>query len=142
MRNVVLAFAVCLIGVALAVGQNTQQSNPPAQQPSQSQQASPSQPQQPSQAQPAPMSGDTTVSGSQGGTLSEPNRRPPPTPEGMQERQPVRASNNGGGLPWGWIVIGIVAVVILIALGTRGSNKFDRIEPVDKPERDDIRRAG
>ena len=81
------------------------------------------------------MSGDTTV----GGSSSTPSKSGQQPPNPSQSSQPSQASSQG--LPWGWIVIGIVAVVILIALATRGTGGIDR--SVEKTEdHDDIRRVG
>jgi hypothetical protein len=146
MRRFELVLAVCLMLAAFAVGLSAQQSPSAAQQPqaqpsqpSPSQSASPSSTQPPS-AQPMPKSGDTTVSGSQSTSGQQP-------PNPSQGAQPSRAGSQGG-LPWGWIVIGIVAVVILIALATRGPGGVDRSserierERIEKEPPDDIRRVG
>lgn len=140
MQRCLLVLAVCLTALTLAVGQSSQPSPSPAQPQAQPSQAQPSQAQQPS-AQPTPKSGDTTVSGNSNSTSSQ---RPANPDQGMPgaQQQPSRAANNGGGLPWGWIVIGIVAVVILIALATRDTTARDRVEREEKIDRDDIRRAG
>jgi hypothetical protein len=141
MRRFELVLAVCLMFAAFAVGLSAQQSSSAAQQPqaqpsqpSPSQSASPSPSQSPG-AQPTPMSGDTTVSGSQNSSGQQ-------LPNSSQGSQPSRAGSQGG-LPWGWIVIGIVAVVILIALATRGPGGVDRSsERMEKEHPDDIRRVG
>jgi cobalamin biosynthesis Mg chelatase CobN len=154
MRKVLLVLAVCILGLTLAFGQTSSSPSAAQQSPSaQSSQSQPSsQPAQGQQGQATPKSGDTSVSGSasgsasgspsgQTGASSPSNSRQANSNDQTQE--PSRANNRGGGLPWGWIILGIIAVVVLIALATRGSGT-DRVERVDRVERhdDDIRRVG
>lgn len=66
-----------------------------------------------------------------------------------------RASNTGGGVPWGWIIVGIIVIAIILALIGRGSDRTvvrrereierDRMAPptdISTRRDDDIRRVG
>jgi cobalamin biosynthesis Mg chelatase CobN len=131
--------------LTLAFGQATSSPSPAAQQSPSAQQTPSAQPSQSQPGQQTPKSGDTSVSGSASGqnSASSPNANRSATDQSAQpgQQQPSRAANTGGGLPWGWIIIGIVAVVILIALATRGSDRVDRTTNVERHD-DDIRRVG
>ncbi len=149
MQKFLVLLAVCLLAGTLALAQAASSPSSSTSQPSAQQQSTPSsaqspqnpseapQPQQPSSAQ-TPKSGDTTVSNSQNSGQTNPNA----TPDQNRAQQPSKAGTRGGGAPWGWIVLGIVVVLILIAFATRGGT--DRTERVERVERhdDDIRRVG
>ena len=137
MRRFAVVLAVCLMFAAFAMGLSAQQSSSSTAPQPQAQPSQPSPSQSPS-AQPAPRSGDLSV----GGCNSSPTPSGQQQPNSSQSSQPARAGSQGG-LPWGWIVIGIIAVVILIALATRGPGGVDRSsERLEKEHPDDIRRAG
>ena len=65
-----------------------------------------------------------------------------------------RASSPVGGIPWGWIVLGVVVVAVILALIGRGADRterIDRVETINRSDRDvvvrdrrddDIRRVG
>ena len=78
-----------------------------------------------------------------------------PADQNADNQNAQRASNRGGGVPWGWIVLGIVVVAIILGLIGRGTST-DRVERTDRVETmrttdrdivrdrrdDDIRRVG
>lgn len=47
-----------------------------------------------------------------------------------------RAATNGGGVPWGWIIVGIIVIAIILALIGRGSGDREVIRRERESERD------
>ncbi len=128
MRKIAGVISVCLLAMILALGQSSSQSQPQGSQQGQSQQ-------QP-QAQPSQQGGSA---GS--GTPAQPNQQPMPE-QATKRPQQQRASNLG--VPWIWVVIGVVIVVFLIALAVRGAARTDTVQRVERTDehRDETRRAG
>ncbi len=55
------------------------------------------------------------------------------------------AESRSGGLPWTWIILGALALIVIIGLMSRGDRtvvkKTERVERIDRSD-DDIRRVG
>ena len=167
MRKLFLCLAIALLCTTFAVAQASS-SSPSAQQTPSAQSSQSSQPaaqqptQQPSSDQGAarsdrgatkPDSDAARAPGDQSAAPSDRDRQAAGqnAPSGQQ---PQRAAN--GGVPWGWIVLGIVIVAIILALIGRGTDterveRVDRVETIDRGGRDvivrdrrddDIRRVG
>ena len=95
-----------------------------------------------------------------GGTAADQGSAPATTPEqtpGATPSATQRTANTGGsGVPWGWIIIGIIVIAIILALIGRGSDRTvvtrereverDRTVPPTeigtRRDDDDIRRVG
>lgn len=99
----------------------------------------------------------------QGSTAASPSRDTNPNAASTQPQTPdqtpsttQRAANTrGNGVPWGWIIVGIVVIAIILGLIGRGSSS-DRVvvdrdverdrtvrpTPIDERRDDDIRRVG
>lgn len=66
--------------------------------------------------------------------------------------QPQQANTNRGGVPWLWIALGVVALIVLFSLlggRDRSPDRVDRVTTIDRRETrvddrrdDDIRRVG
>ncbi len=154
MRKLFLCLAIALLCTTFAVAQASS-SSPSAQQTPNAQSSQSSQPaaQQPSSDQGAARSGSSAAQPDSDAARSQADQSP--APSGQQPRQqPQRAAN--GGVPWGWIVLGIVIVAILLGLIGRGTDterveRSERVETINRGDRDvvvrdrrddDIRRVG
>lgn len=162
MRKLFLCLAIALLCTTYAVAQ-ANSSSPSAQQTPSAQSSQSSQPaaQQPSSDQGAARSDrgaakPDSAAGRSADQSAAPADRDHQTAgqNTVPGQQPQRAAN--GGVPWGWIVLGIVIVAIIFALIGRGteSERVDRVERVETIDRggrdvivrdrrdDDIRRVG
>ncbi len=132
MSKYVALLAICLLAAMFAFGQASQPSQPPP--PGQSQ-AAPQNPQQPPAPGPA-SNGDRNAASGDTGTSNPAATSNQPTQQPATPRQ--------GGIGWGWIIVAIIVAIIVIGLLARGGS--DRVERVERTERDrdrdDIRRAG
>lgn len=86
-----------------------------------------------------------------GNAATSPAQTPTENPNG-----PRRATTNGGGVPWGWIIVGIIVIAIILALIGRGSGDRETVlrereierdrtlgpREVETRRDDDIRRVG
>lgn len=153
MRKLFLCLAIGLLCTTFAVAQ-TSSSSPSAQQTPNAQSSQSSQPaaQQPSSDQGAAQSNQSATKPDSSAARSQADQSA--ATSGQQPRQqPQRAAN--GGVPWGWIVLGIVIVAILLGLIGRGTDterieRSDRVETINRDRDvvvrdrhdDDIRRVG
>jgi cobalamin biosynthesis Mg chelatase CobN len=163
MRKTVMLVAIALLCATFAFAQADSGSQP-VQQPSSAQSgqsASPSTqpPAQSSADQGAARSGSKAADANppaadQGAAQADRDRKasaanPPANQDGQ------RAASPTGGVPWGWIVLGIVVVAVILALIGRGTDntteRTERVESINRSDRDvvirdrrddDIRRVG
>lgn len=132
MSKYAFLLAVCLLATVFALAQASQPAPSPAPGPSQS--TSQQNPQRPPAPGPASDSDRSAASGDTGQSN--------PAATSNQPTQQPSTPRERGGIGWGWIIVAIIVGVIIIGMLSRG--RADRIERVDRVERDhdDIRRAG
>ena len=165
MRKILMCLFVCVLSVAFAAAQ-TSSASQSAQQPSSSASSS-SQSTTPQSTTPPDQNAATSNQQAAGDrNAATANQNPdknaaaPSTAEPAPDNQPVQqAQTRDSGVPWGWILLGIAVVAIILALIGRGSDRSERVErtdvirrepPLDVVERDrivrdrddDIRRVG
>jgi cobalamin biosynthesis Mg chelatase CobN len=163
MRKLFLIVAIGLLCTTFAVAQassSPQSAQQPSAQSSQSAQPSAQQPSQPPADQGAARSDRSTAKPDSDAARSQADQSATPSDRQAADQgaaqpgqQPQRASN--GGVPWGWIVLGIVIVAIILALIGRGTDTErvdrERVETINRSDRDvvirdrrddDIRRVG
>lgn len=98
------------------------------------QQAEPQQPQQPEQQQPR----EQPQQPQQPREEQQPRAAQPDRPAGGQPADVDIQVGQRGGLPWTWIIIGLVVLVLIIGLVARGGGT-ERVERVE--HHDDTHRA-
>jgi len=161
MRKIVMFVAVALLCATFAFAQ-ADSSSQSAQQPSSTQSG---QSASPSAQPPAQSSSDQGAarSGSKASDANPPaadqsaaqsdRDRQAADPNAPANQNGQRAASPASGIPWGWIVLGIAVVAIILALIGRGTDKgerVDRVESINRTDRDvirdnrddDIRRVG
>ena len=154
-KSALIVVAVCLLIGTVALAQTAGQ-QPSSSRPSASQQRSPNQ--QPSRTQPPSSSNPGSSSSQQNPDQTQPGQSPQssssasssasPTgnPDQPAANNPERAASRPGGIPWLWIVLGaVILLIVIIALASRRAPAADtRIERIDehRHDHDDIRRVG
>ena len=142
MRKVTIYIFACLLFATMAVAQATssQSSQPPAATQSQQQQPAATQSgQKPSGVQGTTANPQPPAQQSADQDSAQPAQRPADDNAPATSTQRA-ASPSGGGVPWGWIIVGIVVVAVILALIGRGSDRVETVERTDLRDRDVVDR--